>query len=300
MGQLNAAATSYPGTLDTVSTLTDGPSGDTIVSAHQNGPGGAIIAIETELGTDPAGSATDVATRLGVAMNQAGAITLATTASTVGVLPLNRGGVGAVVASATIANGNILIGSNSQFTVASLTASGGITILPGSGTLAFGTSGLSLYTLGTAVSSTSGTSIDFTGIPSTAKRINLMLAGVSTNGTSIVQAQIGTAGGVATGNYVSLAGPDGGGGANTLTTGWGLFNTHAATNVMHGVMTFLLQVASTGTWVMTGAIGMAETADTCWLAGSKSLGGTLTTVRLTTVNGSDTFDAGNVNISYEG
>jgi hypothetical protein len=35
-------------------------------------------------------------------------------------------------------------------------------------------------------------------------------------------------------------------------------------------------------------------------AGSATLSGTLDRVRITTVNGTDTFDAGSINILYEG
>ena len=57
---------------------------------------------------------------------------------------------------------------------------------------------------GTAVASTSGTSIDFTSIPSWVKRITVMFNGVSTNGTSLVQIQLGS-GSVTTTGYVSGA-----------------------------------------------------------------------------------------------
>jgi hypothetical protein len=42
------------------------------------------------------------------------------------------------------------------------------------------------------------------------------------------------------------------------------------------------------------------TANNTFLSGSKTLSDTLDRVRLTTVNGTDTFDAGSVNIIYEG
>jgi hypothetical protein len=51
-------------------------------------------------------------------------------------------------------------------------------------------------TSGTAVASTSGTSIDFTSIPLWVKRITVMFAGVSTNGTSPFLVQLGDAGGI--------------------------------------------------------------------------------------------------------
>ena len=53
---------------------------------------------------------------------------------------------------------------------------------------------------GTAVASTSGTAITFTGIPSTAKRITVMFNGVSTNGSSDLLLQIGS-GSVTTTGY---------------------------------------------------------------------------------------------------
>ena len=64
-----------------------------------------------------------------------------------------------------------------------------------------------LYPLvsGTAVASTSGTSIDFTSIPSWVKRITLMLAGVSTNGTSDPLIQLGDSGGIENTGYVAGA-----------------------------------------------------------------------------------------------
>ena len=52
--------------------------------------------------------------------------------------------------------------------------------------------GSSILTSGTAQASTSGTAIDFTGIPSWAKRITVMFNGVSTNGTSNPQIQLGS------------------------------------------------------------------------------------------------------------
>ena len=74
MANLNAGTTGYPGTLDTSPDLTDGSSGDEILSAHHDGRGAAIVAVETELGTDPAGSTTDVKTRLAVALNDDGTV----------------------------------------------------------------------------------------------------------------------------------------------------------------------------------------------------------------------------------
>ena len=69
-----AGSTSYPGVLDTRTILTDGPSGDDIVAAHPNGLSAAVIALETELGVDPAGTLPDLVTRLAVSQNTDGTV----------------------------------------------------------------------------------------------------------------------------------------------------------------------------------------------------------------------------------
>lgn len=69
-----AGSTSYPGVIDTRTILTDGPSGDDIVAAHPNGLSAAVIALETELGVDPAGTLPDLVTRLAVSQNTDGTV----------------------------------------------------------------------------------------------------------------------------------------------------------------------------------------------------------------------------------
>lgn len=100
----------------------------------------------------------------------------------------------------------------------------------------------SVITQGTAVASTSGTSIDFTGIPSWVKRITVMFNGVSTNGSSIIQLQIG-AGSVDTSGYLGSAGyvqNAAATGAANFTTGFGISAGASATCVYHGTMVLTL------------------------------------------------------------
>lgn len=159
-------------------------------------------------------------------------------------------------------------------------------------------------TSGTAQATTSGTAIDFTGIPSWVKRITVMLNGVSTNGSSIPQLQIGTSGGIQSTSYlgsVSALGNSTGvtsnlssGFALSTSTNWG------ATNTMNGSLTLSLLDAGSGIWVCSGVLGWTGLTVTIFLGGTKTLSGTLDRIRLTTVNGTDTFDAGSVNILYEG
>lgn len=157
-------------------------------------------------------------------------------------------------------------------------------------------------TSGTAVASTSGTSIDFTGIPSTAKRITVMFSGVSTNGTSIPLIQLGDSGGVETSGYLGSGSSVFAGSACTAvlqTTGFGIGGGTAATVIFHGSIQITLLDATANTWCANGVLARSDTAATFNCSGAKSLSATLDRVRITTVNGTDTFDAGTINILYE-
>lgn len=157
-------------------------------------------------------------------------------------------------------------------------------------------------TLATAQNSTSGTSIDFTGIPSWAKRITVMFNGVSTNGTSIIQVRLGTASGFETTGYFSAAGFGASGGTTTSTSTSGLIidcvNTAQASSARYGSM--IISLVTSNTWVEQNVLYPTTAGLQNCGAGQKSLAGTLTQVRITTVNGTDTFNAGSINIMYEG
>jgi hypothetical protein len=156
---------------------------------------------------------------------------------------------------------------------------------------------------GTAVASTSGTSIDFTGIPSWVKRVTVMLNGVSTNGTSKLLVQIGsttvsTSGYASTGTTLTNAGVIAG---DVATNGFQLdanVGTITAATVRNGQLIFSL--FGSNTWVGAGQFGHTGTTTSGTTAGiSPALGGALDRVRITTVNGTDAFDAGSINILYE-
>jgi len=151
---------------------------------------------------------------------------------------------------------------------------------------------------GTAIATTSGTSHDFTGIPSWAKKISVMLSGVSTNGTSTVLIQIGDSGGIETTGYLCHAAVIQATvvGTTDYTSGFGLSNDSAASYTLSG--SYTLHLIDGTKWVLSGSARQA-TNRIAFSAGEKSLTGTLDRVRLTTVNGTDTFDAGSINIIYE-
>jgi hypothetical protein len=156
-------------------------------------------------------------------------------------------------------------------------------------------------TSGTAVASTSGTSIDFTGIPSWVKRITVMFSGVSTNGTSVVQVQLGDAGGVETAGYLGAVASSAATSLRSNFSSGFLLNdstSGGAGYLRHGPLT--LTLLSGNIWVASLIIARSETNEAWYGAGSKTLSDTLTQVRITTVNGTDTFDAGSINIMYEG
>ena len=154
----------------------------------------------------------------------------------------------------------------------------------------------SRVTLATAQASTSGTSIDFTGIPAAVKRITVMFTGVSTNGTSAMQIQIGDSGGVEVSGYASSAST---GGADALSsTGFMSVPASVAAQTVNGAINLFLANSSAYSWVASGVLGSSDSG-TKMSGGSKSLSAELDRVRITTVNGTDAFDAGEINIQYE-
>ena len=150
-----------------------------------------------------------------------------------------------------------------------------------------------VITRGTEVATTSGTSVDFTSIPSTVKRITVMFNGVSTNGSNDYIIQIGDSGGIENTGYVSES-SDRGGDA-TSTEGFILTRTSTSTSACYGIATICN--FSSNSWISSANISITGIVSSS--AGSKSLSATLDRIRITTVGGTDTFDAGSVNIMYE-
>lgn len=184
-------------------------------------------------------------------------------------------------------SGNLLVGTTTQATGALLTVNGSI-----KGTI----------TSGTVVASTSGTSIDFTSIPSWVKRITVMFQNLSAAGSnSRLLIQIGDSGGIENTGYVSTSAYyNGAGTSNSETTGYVLDNGGGQPSLfVTGTAVITLLDPSTNLWVATH---MAEltVGYTMFGGGRKTLSGTLDRVRITSVNGTNTFDSGSINIMYEG
>jgi hypothetical protein len=180
-------------------------------------------------------------------------------------------------------SGNVLVGTTTQAEGAKLTVNGSI-----KGTI----------TSATAVATTSGTAIDFTGIPSWVKRITVMFNGVSTSGASNILVQIGNSGGIETSGYLSYANQfNGSPGGSSSTAGFLIFEAWAATTLGYGIVT--ITNVSGNTWVYGCSMGASDSSISVG-GGNKTLSDVLNRIRLTTANGTDTFDAGSVNILYEG
>ena len=158
----------------------------------------------------------------------------------------------------------------------------------------------SAITASTAQASTSGTSIDFTGIPSWVKRVTVMLRGVSSNGTSDYLLQVGS-GSVTTSGYLGVVTRFNGATPATgnLTSGY-LINGSSGT-VASAVYDAVLDVilVSTNNYLIRGIMGAETNVYSALGCCQIPLSGALDRVRITTVNGTDTFDAGSINILYE-
>ena len=216
------------------------------------------------------------------------------------------------------ASGNVAVGNNltvagtstisGNETVTGTLTVGGVAVVAAAptatGNIPFSTNGTTWSSTakivqGTSQASTSGTSIDFTGIPSWVKRVTVMLYGVSTNGSNFPLFQLGSGsvqitGYVATGSNLQNAIIVG---ITSSTAGIPIYQ-NTASEAVYGSICFTL--IGSNIWTASGNFGC--TSGNVLLAnsaGGVTLSGALDRVRITTVGGTDTFDAGSINILYE-
>ena len=171
----------------------------------------------------------------------------------------------------------------------------------GSGTLSWQTVSASNLTRATAQATTSGTSIDFTGIPSGVRRIQLLLDQVSISTGDTCQVQLGDSGGFETSgyDYSSIFIHTGNHGSSAYTAGFGI-RWEAPECNRSGIMEIVNLTGNV--WVARHMFDTNSSAQSSGLsqgAGRKELSGELTQIRLTTVGGTATFDNGQANIIYE-
>ena len=209
---------------------------------------------------------------------------LVATADTSGILALqSNNGVTGLTLNASQALG---VGSTPSFGT-----SGQVLISAGSG--AAPTWGSSIVS-GTAVASTSGTSIDFTSIPSWVKRITVMFREVSQTGTDNFLIQLGTSSGPITSGYISSCS---GGSSPTSTAGFIVAEDTAAEK---DIGQLVISIFSTSSWIASGTFTRSGSTAIRNSAGQLTGAGTIDRVRITTTGGTNTFDFGSINILYEG
>ena len=153
-------------------------------------------------------------------------------------------------------------------------------------------------TLGTAVATTSGTSIDFTGIPAGVKRVTVMFNGVSTNGANDYLVQLGISTGVVATGYLSTTGRNSNGVAVATTSSTAGFVTASGDASFTASGHMMLTLVGGNIWISSHS-GKVNNVQLVNGGGSLSLGGVLDRIRLTMIGGTDSFDAGSVNISWE-
>jgi len=151
------------------------------------------------------------------------------------------------------------------------------------------------YLASTAV--TSGTSVDISGIPTNAKKVTVLFNSISTNGTSVLLLQLGDSGGIENTGYVSTGASSSSGGTVILasTAGIVLSGNNAAANTHTGRA--VIELFESLLYITTTS-GKQSTAQTAYSSGDKTLSATLSQIRLTTVNGTDTFDGSGSMIAY--
>lgn len=206
--------------------------------------------------------------------------------------------------------GNLVLQVNGSTNAVSLNTSGAVGV---GSSPSYGTAGQTLVSngsaaapswgssivSGTAQSTTSGTAIDFTGIPSWVKRITVMFNGVSVTQTAMIVIQLGTASGVENTGYLGSGAGIGtsSAGGSVYTAGFRLSDVSSNTTTVGGLVTICN--LSGNIWVAAGIVSDGNTTKTEFTSGYKTLAAQLDRIRITTTNGTDTFDAGSVNILYE-
>jgi hypothetical protein len=217
--------------------------------------------------------------------------------------------------AASTVKGSVAGGAPDDLTAAQLrtivgnfgSATAGLTPASGGGTVNFlradGTWAVpGDITLATQQATTSGTQFDFTSIPAGVNEIVVHFNGVSLTANDDILVQLGTSGGVETTGYVSTSGNvdvvNNGNQAVSSTTGFVVAIPNIAQPLSYNG-NLILRRMSGNTWTATvgGMASGAANSASIHGGGVKTLSGEIDRIRITRT-GTDTFDAGAVNISY--
>jgi hypothetical protein len=153
----------------------------------------------------------------------------------------------------------------------------------------------------TEVATTSGTAIDFTGIPAGVRRITVMFDGVSFNGSDGASIQLGDSGGIETTGYSGVTGisvgASTGAGTGNSTGVKVIYDGTAASDNCSGVVTIVNQ--SGNKWLLSGLVSRNNgSLQVYTIVGSKTLSDVLDRLRFK-IDGASSFDAGTINIMWE-
>jgi len=214
-----------------------------------------------------------------------------------------------VTVAGTLGSGG-LITSGAGITGAGLLTTGGNIVIPNAGTIgsagdadamAIASNGIVTFSAGTVgagvalttattVAATSGSSINFTGIPSTTSRIMLMFRGVAMSANQNIRIFLGTSSGLVTSGYLGTSGY--GAGADDRTDSWVWY---PANGTLSGVMTICHMG---GNIYVQGHSSKYNANNTSFGGGDVAVGGVVDRLGIDT-SGNATFSAGAINIMFD-
>lgn len=197
--------------------------------------------------------------------------------------------------------GGVAYGTGSQAKVTAAGTVGQVLTSNGAGVPVFAAAAAGGLTLGTAVASTFGTAINFTGIPTETKQIIVNFKNVSSNSTGNLSIQLGTSVGLKVNGYTSNAITVSGTGSVFAGDASGslfvLTGQKPPANFYNGSIFCTLENSSTNTWVLSGLLGADAATNVINIStGFVSLSGVLFQLEIKSLG--DTFDSGEINIAY--
>lgn len=167
-----------------------------------------------------------------------------------------------------------------------------------------GASGVSALNFAATQTPTGVTNVEFLNIPSYVKRINIHFSGLSLSGTADYLVQLGNASGYLNTNYTSVHSflRTSANGSTNFTTGFSFYGSVAAATTS-GCGSLILLDSASAIWCWSCIASSVDGTNyrTTHAGGSKSFGAGFVPTKLKVVssNGTDTFDAGSISISYE-
>ena len=148
------------------------------------------------------------------------------------------------------------------------------------------------------VTCTNQVAVDFTGLPASTFRIELMMMDLSTNGSSNPVVLVGSSGGFKTSGYLgTIVSISGTASAWNHGAGFGVASNIVSTTVLQGTMVLDLLDSTNHLWTMAGTLGGSNAAFLFHAGGAVSLGAPITQIRII-ANAVDQFDSGKVNVRY--